>query len=106
VVGDLDSIQGLLECECHTATDDEAVDLGDEVIDQLNLIRDFCASEDSQEGTFGAFEGFGKVIQFLLHEETRGTDWEINADHGRMRTMGSSKGVIYIIRCCYFGRGY
>jgi hypothetical protein len=101
----LDSIQGLLERKCHTTTDDEAVDLGDEVIDQLNLIGNFCASENSQEGTFRTFEGFGKVIEFLLHEETRGTDRKINADHGRMSTMSSSKGIIWIISHEYFEVG-
>ena len=91
----LDTLQGLLECECHSTTDDESIDFGDEIVDQLDLIRDFGTSKDGQEGTFGVLEGFGKVIEFFLHEESGGTLREVNTDHRRMSTVRSSEGVVY-----------
>ena len=91
----LDTLQGLFECECHSTTDDESVDFGDEIVDQLDLIGDFGTSEDGQEGTFRVLEGFGKVVEFFLHEESGRTLREINPDHGRMSTVRSPKGVVY-----------
>jgi len=91
----LDTLQSLLECERHSTTDDESIDFGDEIVDQLDLIRDFSTSKDGQEGTFGVLEGFGKVIEFFLHEESGGTLREVNTDHRRMSTVRSPEGVVY-----------
>jgi hypothetical protein len=69
----------------------------------LNLIRDFGTSKDGQEGTFGVLEGFGKVIEFFLHEESGGTLRKVNTDHRRMSTVRSSEGVVYQLE--FTGKG-
>src|SRR5436190_23145890 len=76
------ALQSLLEREGHSPTDHESIDFRDKIINQLNLIGNFGTTEDSQKRTFGIFEGFCKVFEFLLHKETGGPLRKINADHG------------------------
>ena len=96
-VTDLDVLKGLLEGESHAAGDDQAVDFGEEVVDELDLVRDLGASEDSKERTLGAFQGLGKVVEFLLDEETGRLLGELNSDHGAVGTVGSSEGVVFCV---------
>jgi hypothetical protein len=92
---DLDTLEGLFECECHTTTDDESVDFSDEIVDQLDLIGDLGSTEDSQERTFRFLKRFGKVLKFLLHKESRSTLRQVNSNHRRVSTVSSSKRIIY-----------
>lgn len=48
---------GFEEGERHTAADDELVDARKEGIDDGDLVFDLCASEDSDEGALGVFDG-------------------------------------------------
>ena len=91
----LDSFEGLFEGEGHATTDDEGVDFSDKIINQLNLIRNFCPTENGQEWSFRFLECFSKVFKFLLHKEPRSPLREINPDHRRMSTMCGSKGIVY-----------
>lgn len=94
-VADLDVLQGLLEGEGHGAGDDEAVDLGQEVVDQLDLVGDLGATEDGEEGTGWVLKSLGEVLQLLLHEETGGLLGEVDSDHGAVGTVGSTESVVY-----------
>ncbi len=71
-VANLDTLKRLLESERHAAGDDEAVDLVEQVVDQLDLVRHLGAAQNSEEGALGVLEGLREVIQLLLHEETGG----------------------------------
>ncbi len=95
-VSDLDTLKSLLEGECHTTGNDQAVDLGEKVVDQLDLVRDLGASEDSEEGALGRFEGLGEVFEFLLHEETGGLLGKVDTDHGAVGTVGGTEGIVCI----------
>lgn len=63
-IGDaLDAIEGLLEGKGHPAADDELVDLVEQVVDELNLVRDFGAAEDGKERSFRVLEGSVRRIR-------------------------------------------
>ena len=62
----------LEEGVCHAAADDESVALLEEVGDNVELVCNLCAAEDSNEGTYGSFNSVAQVVDFLLHEVTNG----------------------------------
>lgn len=95
-VTDLDVLKGLLEGERHATGDDQAVDFGEKVVYELDLVRDLGASKDSKERTLGALQGLSKVVEFLLDEETSGLLGELNSDHGAVGTVGSSESIILL----------
>lgn len=99
-VTDFDVLKGLLEGESHTTGDDQAVDFGEKVVDELDLVRNLGTSEDSEERALGAFQGLGKVVEFLLDEETGSLLGELNSDHGAVGTVGGSESVIFCILAC------
>src|SRR5271156_2129530 len=78
----LDTLKSLFEGECHSTTDNQSIDFCDEIVNQLNLIGNFCTSENSQERSLGFLEGFGKVLEFFLHKESGSTFREFYSDHG------------------------
>ncbi|KAI3485128.1 hypothetical protein L1887_51565 [Cichorium endivia] len=81
-------------CECHATADDERVNLVEHVVDELDLVRHLGTAEDGQEGTLGALERLGEELKLLLHQETGGTLGQLDADHGRVGTVGSAEGVV------------
>lgn len=91
------TLQSLFESEGHTSTDNKSVDFSDEVVNQLNLIGNFCTSKDGQERTLGFLEGFCKVFEFLLHEKSGSTEWKVNSDHGGVSTMSGAECIIFEI---------
>lgn len=119
IVAHLDILQSLLEGKAHPTANDQGVDLlisstisrvrttgthlVQHVLDQLNLVRHFGTTEDSQERPLGALEHFGKVFKLLLHQEPSGTLRELNADHGRVGTVGSAE-ADYQLTVCMSGR--
>jgi len=90
----LDFLNDLLEGESHTASNDHGIDLVQQVLDQLNLVRDLGTSQNSQEWLLGLLKNLGKELKLLLHQETGSTDREINANNGRVGTVGSTKGIV------------
>lgn len=93
-VADLGAGDDLLEGEGHAATDDEDVDLVEEVVDELDLVGDLGTTEDGEEGTSGVLKGLAEVLELLLHEETRGLLGDLDTDHGGVSTVGSTEGVV------------
>lgn len=94
-VADLDILKSLLEGEGHTTGDDEAVHLGQQVVNELDLIRHLSATEDGKEGACGILKGLGEVLKLLLHEETGSLLREIHANHGAVGAVGGTEGIIY-----------
>lgn len=94
-VTDLDVLEGLLEGEGHGAGNDQAVHLGQQVVDQLNLIGHLGAAQDGKERTRGVLESLGEVLELLLHKETGGLLGELDADHGAVGAVGSAESVVW-----------
>jgi hypothetical protein len=60
-------------------------------LDELDLVGDLGATEDGKERPVGVLEDLGKVLEFLLHEETGGTLGQLDADHGRVGAVGGTE---------------
>lgn len=91
---DLDVLQSLLEGESHTTSDDQAVDLGKKVVNQLDLVGNLGATQDSEERTLGVLQSLGEVLEFLLDEETSSLLGQVNTDHGAVGTVGSAESIV------------
>ena len=61
----------LLEGVSHAAADDDSVSLLKEVVDDVYLIGDLCAAEDSDEGALGIVKSLAHDGQLLVDEQTR-----------------------------------
>ena len=61
----------------HRAADDQAVDLSEHVLDDLDLVRHFRAAEDGDERVVGRLERVTEIPQLLLHEEAGGGAREV-----------------------------
>ena len=99
----LDVVKSLLESESHTTADDQGVDLVKHVLDKLDLVGNLGTTEDGKERTLGLLEDLGEVLELLLHEEARGALRELDADHGRVGTVGSSEAAMSVIRMSLVG---
>lgn len=93
-VSNLDVVNGLLEGESHTATDDEGVDLIEKVVNELNLVRDLGATKDGKEGSLGVLKSLGEELELLGDKEASGSLGEIDTDHRRVGSVSGSKGVV------------
>lgn len=93
-VSNLDVLQSLLEGESHTSTDDEGVDLVKQVVDELDLVGDLGTTKDGQEGSLGVLQSLGEELELLGDKETGGSLGELNSNHGRVGSVGGSKGVV------------
>jgi hypothetical protein len=93
-VSDSDTLKSLLEGESHSSSNDQGVNLGDKVVDQLDLVGDLSTSEDSEEGTLGVLESLGEVLKLLLDEESGSPLGEVNSDYGRVSTVSSSESIV------------
>lgn len=91
---DADILERLLEGEGHAAADNQDVDLVEQVVDQLDLVADLGATEDSEEGALGLLQRLREVVELLLHEESGGLLGEVDADHGAVATVGGAEGVV------------
>ena len=53
----------------HRAADEQRVDLAEQVLDDLDLVRDLRAAEDGDERALGRAERVAEILQFLLHQQ-------------------------------------
>lgn len=93
-VSNFNVLKGLLEGKGHPAGDDEAIDLGQEVINQLNLVRHLGTTKNGKEGACWVLQGLGEVLQLLLHEETGSLLREVHTDHGAVGAVGGTERII------------
>ena len=89
-----DFVEDLCKGESHATTNDEGVDLVEQVFDELDLVGYLGTAKDSKEGAIGALEDFCKVLELLLHEETGGLFLEVDANHASVSTVCSAKGIV------------
>lgn len=93
-ISDLDALKGLLEGEGHGTGDDEAVDLGKQVVDQLDLVGDLGATKDGKEGALRVLQSGSEVVKLLLDQESRGLLGEVDTDHGAVSTVSGTESVV------------
>lgn len=72
--------------------------LVEHVVDELDLVLNFGSSEDGQEGPLGVLQRLGKELELFLHQEPGGTLGKLDADHGRVASVGGTKGVVDVDR--------
>src|SRR2546423_425675 len=89
-----DIFQGLFECECHPTTDDQTIDFPKQVVNQLDLVRDLCTTEDCKEWSFGVLKSLCEVVEFFLHEKARRLLWQFDTNHGAVGTVSGPKSVV------------
>ena len=81
----------------HTAADDEGINLGEEVVDNVELIGNLSTAEDCNEGTCGIFERFAHYADFLLDEVAASCGEVIsNACSGSVRSVSGTECVVYV----------
>ena len=123
-LSDFYTLDNLLEGESHSSADDERVDLKDHktalqvppsatsyttpnprpthliqhVVNQLNLVLNLGTSEDGKERPLGGLERLGEELQLLLHQEPGGSLGQLNTDHGRVSSVGSTERVVDVDR--------
>ena len=56
----------------HAATDDENVNFGEQVLDDSDLVADFCAAEDGDERVLWVTENTAEILQLFFHEQAGG----------------------------------
>ena len=71
-----------------------ATHLVQHAFNKLNLVRDLCATKDSQERPDRVFEDLGKELEFLLHQETGGALVQLHTNHTRVRTVRGTERVV------------
>ncbi len=86
---------GFFEGVGHAAADEH--DIGDfhQVLDDFDLVADFCAAENGDEGTRGIGDGSAEVGEFLFHQQAGGglPDEASDADDGGMGAMSGAEGI-------------
>ena len=60
----------LSECVCHTTTEDELVNLAEEIFDDADLRRNLRTTHDGNERTLDVIEDIVNSVHFLLHKIT------------------------------------
>lgn len=68
-VSDLSALR-LDEGVSHATADDERVALVEKIVDDVELVGNFCAAQNRNEGTDGIFDCVAKELEFLLNQET------------------------------------
>ena len=84
----------------HRAADQQPIDFGEEVLDDLELVGDFRAAEDRHERPLRRFEHVAEIFQLLLHEQAgRGVRQQArDGVHGRVRAMRGAERVVHMQR--------
>jgi hypothetical protein len=87
----------LVECARHRATDEQAVHLGEQGFDDVDLSGDLGASEDGHEGAFRIGQCCAEVLQLFLHEETGDGGGQVLRDThgGTVRAVRRAKGIVH-----------
>src|SRR6267142_4314059 len=86
---------GFEEGVSHAAADEHNVGNFHQVFDDFDLVADFGAAENRDEGTRGIGHGFAEVGQLFFHEQPRSglPDKARNADNVSMLTVSGAEGV-------------
>src|ERR1700722_11079970 len=81
----------------HAAADDQRVDLGDEIAEEVELAGDFGAADDGDQRTLGRLQRLAERFEFCLHRAASEGGQLMRDALGRgMGAMGGGKGVVDI----------
>ena len=80
----------------HRAADEERVDAGYQVLDDLELVRHLCAAEDGDERPLGTLEHAAEVLYFLRHQQTGGYLRDVMNDPfgGGVGAVSRAEGIV------------
>ena len=79
----------------HPATEDQQVDLGQQMVDDPDLVRDLGAAEDGRERSLGRLEELRQHLDLALHQEPGVGRQELgDADRRGVRSMGGPERVV------------
>ncbi len=84
----------------HRPADEQAVDLGEQRLDDVDLPGDLGPAEDGDEGALGVVEGAAEVLQLALHQQAGHGEAAAAADHlryaggGGVGAVGGAEGVV------------
>ena len=79
----------------HPAAEDEQVDLGEQVVDDGDLVGHLGAAEDGREWALGRLEQLREHLELALHQETGICRQELGDPDGRgMRPVGGPERVV------------
>jgi len=93
-VSNIDSVHLLEESECHAAANDHLIDLVEHILNELNLVFDFCASQDDELRLLWMLEDPSEAFKLLLHKISCSSDLMIDTDHRRVCSVCSPKCII------------
>merc|ERR1719453_2065553 len=86
----------LREGEGHAPADDHLVDLARQVLDELNLVRNFRATEDRKHRPRWVVEHLRESGELLLNQCARDLHLVALADHGRMSAVRGAESVVHV----------
>ena len=80
----------------HRSADRDRVDVGQQVIDQRNLVRDLGSAEDREERPLGRTEHAPEEVDLAREQEAAGSHGELlgESDHRRVRAMRRAERVV------------
>jgi len=83
----------------HRAADDQAVDLAEHVLDDVDLVRHFRAAEDDDERPLRRLERVAEIAELLFHQESRGRAPEVAGDRvdRRVRAVRRAERVVHVL---------
>ena len=90
------------ECISHAAADNQGIAFLQQVIDHIQLIRNFCTAEDRYERPYRIFYRVAEEVDLFLHQITNRVlsafflDELCHAFHGCMCSVGRAECVTYI----------
>ena len=84
----------------HPAAEDEQVDLGEQVVDDGDLVGHLGTAEDGCEWALGRLEELGEHLELTLHQETGIRRQKLGDPDGRgMRPVGGPERVVDVDVC-------
>ena len=83
----------------HRAADEQAVHLGQQVLDDFDLVRHFRAAEDRDERPLRRFERVPEVAQLAFHQQARRRSLDVMRDpfDRRMRPMRGAERIVHVL---------
>ena len=89
---------GLQEGVGHAAADDQRVDLLQQVGDDVQLVRNLGAAQNSGEGTLGIVHGVAEILDLLLHQVADSGILDIvgHTGGGAVSAVAGAEGVVNV----------
>src|SRR5258707_15663542 len=82
----------------HSAADEHSVHFAEQVVDHFNLVRDFRAAQNRDEGFGWRSENASEILKLFLHQQPGRGLADVMSDSfgGSMCAVGCTEGVVDI----------